>query len=60
MMKRLFNEYKRIMKKPANEISLLDKLYLVALAAFGLGMLLFVYDVKEKINERRTKKTKTN
>ena len=60
MMKRFFNEYKRIMTKPTNEISLLDKLYLVALAALSLGLLLFVYEVKEKLEERKAKKAKTN
>lgn len=60
-MKKIFTEFRRLLKKPTNELSILDKLYLVAVTALGLGLLILANEAKEKINERRMeKKHKTN
>ena len=58
----MFKTLKKVMNKPKSEMTMLDQLYMVAVAAFTLGLFIIGFEIKEKIEDfkikRNQKKTK--
>ena len=52
----MFKTFKKIMNKPKSEMTMLDQLYLIAVAALTLGAIIIGFEVKEKIEDFKIKR----
>lgn len=52
----MLKNLKKVMNKPKSELSMLDQLYLIAVAAFSLGLVIIGFEIKEKIEDFRIKR----